>query len=116
MTAGSLSKTDLWEEYYTTLLKAYNAMREAFKQSGFTQDQIAEKLGVDKALVSKRLNTRENLTLKTLSFMASAMGCRLTVMFTPYKDVRSQSAEVHSFPAGGTARAQAALQPQLVAA
>src|SRR5262245_32019862 len=90
MTAGKLlSKSDLWEEYYTTLLKAYNAMREAFKKSGLTQDQIAERLGVDKALVSKRLNTRENLTLKTLSFMACAMGYRLTIGYTPYYQVEA---------------------------
>ncbi len=88
MTAGKqLSKGDLWEEYSTNLHGAYNAMRRAFKRSGLSQDDIAHKLGTDKGLMSKRLNGSKNLTLKTLSFIASALGCRLTIDFTPYEEI-----------------------------
>ena len=88
MTDGQpLSKGDLWEEFSTNLHGAYNAMRRAFQRSGLSQDALAIKLGADKGLVSKRLHGKENLTLKTLSFMASAFGCRLAVSFVPYEEV-----------------------------
>jgi transcriptional regulator with XRE-family HTH domain len=89
MIVGKISLSALWEEYYTNLHGAYNAMWQAFKKSGLSQDEIAERLAVDKGLVSKRLKGRENLTLKTLSFMASAMGCRLSIGFTPYEAVEA---------------------------
>ena len=87
MIDGRLSEADLWEEYYTNLNRAYGEMRQAFKQSGLSQDEIAERLGVDKGLISKRLHSRENLTLRTHSFMASAMGCRLVMQYVPYSQV-----------------------------
>ena len=107
MTVGELSKSELWEEYYTNLHKAYNAMWQAFKKRGLSQDQIAERLGVDKALISKRLKGTDNLTLKTLSFMASAMECRLTIDYVPYENVQAAAfGNVYTFSdtAGGTAR------------
>lgn len=86
MTDGkALPLGELMEEYYDHLHEAYDAMRTAFKQRGITQDEIAKRLGVDKALISKRLNGQENLTLKTLSFMATAMECKLCVEYVPYE-------------------------------
>lgn len=88
MTDGNrLAEGDLWEEYYTNLHHAYEALREAFAKSGLTQDQLAAKLGVDKGLISRRLNGNENLTLRTMSFMASAMGCRLRIHPLSYDKV-----------------------------
>lgn len=88
MTDGRpISKGDLWEEFSTNLHGAYNAMRSAFQRSGLSQDDLAIKLGADKGLVSRRLHGKENLTLKTLSFMASAVGCRLQVTFVPYEEI-----------------------------
>lgn len=92
MTDGKkLDEGDLWEEYYTNLHRAYNAMRNAFRRSGITQDEIAAKLGVDKSLISRRLNGQENLTLKTLSFMGSALSCRLKIDYVPYEEVISST-------------------------
>jgi transcriptional regulator with XRE-family HTH domain len=88
MTDGKkLDQGMLWEEYYTNLHRAYQAMRIAFLNSGLTQDELAEKLGIDKSLISKRLNGSENLTLKTLSFMATALNCRLKIEPLPYHQV-----------------------------
>jgi transcriptional regulator with XRE-family HTH domain len=88
MTDGRpLSKGDLWEEFATNLHGAYNAMRRAFQRSGLSQDALAVKLDADKSLVSRRLHGKENLTLKTLSFMASAFGCRLAIFFVPYEEI-----------------------------
>jgi transcriptional regulator with XRE-family HTH domain len=84
-----LSKGDLWEEYSTNLHGAYNAMWQAFKTRNISQDEIAARLDVDKALISKRLKGKENLTFKTLSFMASAMECRLSLAFVPYEAIEA---------------------------
>lgn len=74
----------LWDDYYANLHGSYNSMRAGFTMSGLTQDDLACALDVDKSLISRRLNGSENLTLKTLSHMGSAMGCRLTINFVPY--------------------------------
>jgi transcriptional regulator with XRE-family HTH domain len=55
--------------------------------NGLTQDHIAAMLDVDKGLVSKRLNGNDNLTLRTCSYMGTAMQCRVFVTFVPYENV-----------------------------
>src|SRR5947207_2662789 len=91
MSDGSqaLSKELLWQDYYASLKTALSSMRGIFKiratRDNLTQDDIATALNIDKSLVSRRLNGEENLTLKTLSFMATAMSCRLQIRFHPYE-------------------------------
>jgi transcriptional regulator with XRE-family HTH domain len=43
-------------------------------QDGLTQKELAETLGVDEALVSRRLNGPGNITLRTLADLYTAMG------------------------------------------
>src|ERR1700732_4214264 len=92
MTDGSqvLSKDTLWQDYYANLKTALASMRRVFRlrsAAGLSQDDIATRLNVDKSLVSRRFNGEENHTLKTLSFMATAMGCRLNIQFRPYEEL-----------------------------
>jgi transcriptional regulator with XRE-family HTH domain len=64
-------------------------MRRAFRirlHSGLNQDRIADRLNCDKSLVSRRLNGEENLTLKSMSSLASAMDCRLVINFKPFEE------------------------------
>jgi hypothetical protein len=75
----------VWDDYYEALHTAYNALRETFAESGLTQDELAARLGVDKSLISKRLNGSENLTVKTLSQMGTGMGHRLIIGYQPYE-------------------------------
>lgn len=82
---------DLAEMYYADLHGAYDAMCGAFERrqaEGVNQDYVAAKLSVDKGLISKRLNGRKNLTLRVLSYMASALNCKLSIQFVPYEDMR----------------------------
>ncbi len=81
---SSISTDILLDDYYANLHGAYNSMRECFLASGLSQDEVAESLDVDKSLISRRLNGSENLTLKTLSYMGTAMGYRLSITFVPY--------------------------------
>jgi hypothetical protein len=96
---NSIPDNDLREDYYDNLHTAYRNMRSAFgsrSASGVTQDDIAVKLGVDKSLISRRLNGEENLTLRTLSYMATAMECRLVIIFQPFESIpRSNQFSVH---------------------
>jgi transcriptional regulator with XRE-family HTH domain len=91
MTDGSpvLSRDTLWQDYFANLKTALASMREAFRiranNEGLTQDDMAKALNINKSLVSRRLNGDENFTLKTLSFMATAMRCRLQIRFRPYE-------------------------------
>jgi hypothetical protein len=88
ITSSAISENELLEDYYDNLHAAYNCMREAFQMRaslGLTQDNLAESLSVDKSLISRRLNGSENLTLKTFSFMGSAMKCRVIIQYIPYE-------------------------------
>lgn len=80
----------LWEDYYSSMHRAYDAMLNVLnrrvQEEGLSSEDLAKRLGVDKALISRRLNGRENLTLRTLSNMASAMSSELLVDFKPRED------------------------------
>lgn len=54
--------------------KLLNAVLSAKKERGLTQSQIAELIGVDKSTISKILNGKGNLTLKTIGDISWAVG------------------------------------------
>jgi transcriptional regulator with XRE-family HTH domain len=88
MTDGkAIPDSILWEDYYENMHDAYESMRSIIKKRRVTQDQLAVKLNADKGLISKRIRGAKNLTLKTLSFMATALNCRLSIRFVPYEEV-----------------------------
>jgi transcriptional regulator with XRE-family HTH domain len=92
---------DLREDYYDNLHTAYNNMIFAFSRrsdQGITQDDLASRLNVDKSLISRRLNGRENLTLRSLSYMASAMECRLIIQFQPFEEIPKSNQFSSYFP------------------
>jgi hypothetical protein len=98
----------LWDDYYESLHSAYNAMRNTYAScsaGGLTQDDIAARLNVDKSLVSRRLNGTENLTLKSISYMASAMECRVVVNFVPYENVGMTNLYLATATSGATGSA-----------
>jgi transcriptional regulator with XRE-family HTH domain len=88
-TSVAISQDRLFEDYHINLYGAYHAMRDAFDARDITQDELAARLDTDKALISKRLNGKENLTLRTLSYMATGLKCRVTITFTPYENIGS---------------------------
>ena len=88
MTDGrAIPESVLWEDYYENMHDAYDAMRGLIKKRHVTQEQIAVRLNADKGLISKRIRGSKNLTLKTLSFLATALQCRLAITFVPYEEV-----------------------------
>ena len=125
MSDGSqvLSKDILWQDYFANLKTALSSMRRLFRTradtEGLTQDDVAAALGIDKSLVSRRLNGEENVTLRTLSFMASAMRCRLQIRFRPYEELghgnnydleRDRNEQPQALPGSGVPKADQQLR------
>lgn len=56
----------------------------ARSQSGLTQAQVAERLGVSQPAVA-RIESGKNVSLKTLRRYAHALGCTVKIELTPAK-------------------------------
>lgn len=87
---SALPKQRVWDDYFEAQHTAYNSMRQAYKlraSQGNNQDTLAARLGIDKGLISRRLKGEENMTLKIMSAMASAMDCRVFVEFRPIEEI-----------------------------
>lgn len=59
------------------------AMIDARKASGMTQQQLAEKTGIAQADISKLENGSANPSLRTLRRLADGMGMQLKLEFIP---------------------------------
>lgn len=59
------------------------AMIDARKASGLTQQQLAEKTGIAQADISKLENRSANPSLRTLRRLAAGMGMQLKLEFVP---------------------------------
>jgi transcriptional regulator with XRE-family HTH domain len=53
------------------------------QQNGFTQKQLAQRLGVDEGLLSRRLKGENDLQLETLADLARGLDCKLEVEVVP---------------------------------
>ena len=93
-----IPERELVEDFFDNLHRAYSALRAAFRSSGLNQDQIASRLGnVDKGFISRWLSGKQNLTLKTLSRLASAMKCALVIEFRPFDELIAPLAQDNYF-------------------
>ena len=62
-------------------LSIMQAVIDARKESGLTQQQLAERTGISQADISKLDNGNANPSLKTLQRLASAMDKKLKISF-----------------------------------
>ena len=62
-------------------LSVMQAVIDARKESGLTQQQLAERTGISQADISKLENGNANPSLKTLQRLASAMDKKLKISF-----------------------------------
>jgi transcriptional regulator with XRE-family HTH domain len=87
-----LDKSLLERECYASIGNAFNSMLQVYDKRALeeklNQDKLAALLDVNKSLISRRLKGSENITFRILSFMATAMNCKLKVIFQPYEDIR----------------------------
>ncbi|KFI53073.1 helix-turn-helix transcriptional regulator [Bifidobacterium biavatii] len=63
------------------------ALLRARKESGLTQDQLAERSQVSRITIARIENARINPSFKTLEALAHGMGRTLTINFTPADDI-----------------------------
>ena len=57
------------------------AMLGARQQAGFTQAQVAERMGVKQPVVAKIEGDKSNVSFNTLKRYAQATGCKIKVEF-----------------------------------
>jgi transcriptional regulator with XRE-family HTH domain len=81
------SESSFWDDFFESLHSGYVSLRSAFKDSGLTQEILAKISGFDKSRISKILSGQDNLTVKTLARLGTAMGCRVVITFVPYEHV-----------------------------
>lgn len=60
----------------------YDLVLRKFKDSGITQSELAERLGRDKALLSRQLSTASNWTIDTIAKMLFAIDGSVLVLST----------------------------------
>lgn len=75
------------------------AVVKAKKHRNVTQSQIADKMGVDKSTLSRIINGRGNLTLKTIGDISWVLGLRPDITFT---EVQHEGKKRANHPAMGT--------------
>lgn len=67
-----------------------SAIQSALAESGMTQQEVAEKLGVDRSVVNRRLKGKANLTARSIADFAFALDRDIKVEFVNL--VRPESA------------------------
>ncbi len=72
-------------------------LQNAFVASGMKQQEIAEKLGVNRSVVNKRLLGEANLTLRTIADLAWAMNANIVFALKPELPVAGRN---HLEPSG----------------
>jgi transcriptional regulator with XRE-family HTH domain len=58
------------------VLEVHGTIRRRMKSAGITQKELAEKLGVTPARVSRMLNDNRNVTLASMAMIADALGAK----------------------------------------
>lgn len=81
---SSRPKPNLRRQIYLALVsKVEGQIRDVFAKraelEGLTQVAVAEKLGVHRAVINRRLNGRTNMTIETIADMAWAIGACIDV-------------------------------------
>ena len=58
-------------------------IKEALKQRGLTQNELAEMLGINRVSLSRLLSDKNDMRISTIKKIADAIGCDLSEFFTP---------------------------------
>lgn len=88
-TRGSLQRAiasyegDAEFEFEELLLDINEQIVAQLQQSGMRRSELADKLGVSRAFVTKLLSGEENVTLKTLIRVANALGTKVRFNIGP---------------------------------
>jgi len=84
--ATPISKRELLAYQADVKGSIFRQIRQTFarlKQDGFTQKDLATRIGMNEGQLSRRLRGDYDLRLETLSDLARGLGCRIDVKLTP---------------------------------
>ncbi|TNE38240.1 MAG: XRE family transcriptional regulator, partial [Alphaproteobacteria bacterium] len=77
--------------------KLYDELRKAYDASGLSQDEVALRLGKDKAQISRWLNGTTNMHLRSYSDLARALDCRLNIIVESLSSIPRPNSGVDPF-------------------
>lgn len=101
------ARLDHWHRFLShTFIKLRTLLHEKKLRSNFSRSDIARALGKDKSYVSRILNGRYNVTIKSLVEIAYVAGYDVTVNFAPRgnEQLFVQTAHVAKLPAAASTR------------
>lgn len=81
MDNNRISEDSLSENWHFFLYQTFARLKNKFMERGISQDELAARLGKDKAFVSRCLQGHNNMTLKTMFNIARALDQRMEVKF-----------------------------------
>ncbi|MCG6121305.1 MAG: helix-turn-helix transcriptional regulator [Microvirga sp.] len=89
-------------------------LQNAFVDSGLKQQEIAERLGVNRSVVNKRLQGEANLTLRTIADLAWAMDAEIDFTLKSRRGVEelNNQAPVDAAPTATASGADRPLKPE----
>ena len=58
-------------------------IKEALKKSGLKQNDLADRLGINRVSLSRLLSDKNDMRISTIKKIADAIGCDVTEFFTP---------------------------------
>ena len=58
-------------------------IKEALKQRGLKQNDLAERLGINRVSLSRLLSDKNDMRISTIKKIADAIGCDVAEFFTP---------------------------------
>ena len=58
-------------------------IKETLKKRGLKQNDLADRLGINRVSLSRLLSDKNDMRLSTIKKIADAIGCDLTEFFTP---------------------------------
>ena len=58
-------------------------IKETLKQRGLTQNELAERLGINRVSLSRLLSDKNDMRVSTIKKIADAIGCDVAELFSP---------------------------------
>ena len=58
-------------------------IKEALKQRGLTQNDLADRLGINRVSLSRLLSDKNDMRVSTITKIADAIGCDVAEFFSP---------------------------------
>ena len=58
-------------------------IKDILKQRGLTQNELAERLGINRVSLSRILSNKNDMRVSTIRKIAEAIGCDVAEFFTP---------------------------------